>query len=69
MVSVQILRADDVGISIECEVSDTGVGISAALREILFRPFVQADVTMSRRHVKPLIRRISGAARPSLRHD
>ena len=50
VVSVQILRADDVDISIECEVSDTGVGISAALREVLFRPFVQADVTMSRRH-------------------
>ncbi|KRG40658.1 hypothetical protein ARC20_12595 [Stenotrophomonas panacihumi] len=35
---------------VRIEIHDTGVGIAAAQQALLFRPFVQADATMTRRH-------------------
>lgn len=35
---------------LECEVEDTGRGISAAQAEILFQPFTQADATTTRKY-------------------
>jgi PAS domain S-box-containing protein len=50
VLAIRVLRTDDLDVVLECEVRDTGVGISDDLRERLFRPFVQADLTTSRRH-------------------
>ncbi|PWF46776.1 hybrid sensor histidine kinase/response regulator [Massilia glaciei] len=44
------LRYDDAGSHLVCQVSDTGIGISAAQRKLLFAPFSQADNSIARKY-------------------
>jgi PAS domain S-box-containing protein len=50
LLSVRLLRLDDIDASMHFEVRDSGIGISDQVREALFRPFVQADPSTARRH-------------------
>jgi len=51
-VVVRLVRTGggDGSVSFRCEVSDTGVGIPRASQPQLFRPFIQADGTITRRY-------------------
>ena len=48
-VSVYPVRQDNEGVDIRFRVKDTGIGISQDDQKILFKPFTQADSTMTRR--------------------
>lgn len=48
--SARLLKSSDKGIDIEYCVQDSGIGMSCEVMERLFRPFTQADNTMSRKY-------------------
>ncbi|HEY0858192.1 MAG TPA: response regulator [Albitalea sp.] len=49
VVGVHVIERDEVSAMLRFDVRDTGIGISPAQRERLFRPFAQADASTSRR--------------------
>jgi len=48
-IAARLLTCDDQGVSIRCEVSDTGPGIPATRLPALFQPFSQVDASTTRR--------------------
>jgi PAS domain S-box-containing protein len=45
-----VAAADAMGVSLRCEVSDSGIGISPESQSIVFQPFTQVDGSSTRRH-------------------
>ena len=50
VVRLTVVQETEQGITLRFAVTDSGIGLSAASREGLFQPFVQADGSASRRH-------------------
>ncbi len=48
-IDVRVVRSDDESAVVECIVEDSGIGICAADREEIFRPFAQLDASFARR--------------------
>ncbi|MEN3373337.1 response regulator [Dechloromonas sp. ZS-1] len=49
MVRAWVISASDEGLTVRFEVIDTGIGLTKDQRKLLFKPFVQADVSTSRK--------------------
>jgi len=49
LIHIKLREQDDKKLSLECDVSDTGIGIDPEMVEEIFNPFCQADSTLNRR--------------------
>ena len=47
---VKVLKTDELGTQVRCEVRDTGIGIRAARLQSLFVPFMQVDASTTRKY-------------------